>query len=83
MEAYVLGTVDADGLEGAETYVEREVRDFNATCSEGFKYLRREVQASGWSSGRASLTCKDGLIAGAVFRSIGFGFGAVNVRRQW
>ena len=82
VEADVFGAFYADGLEGAEAYVEGEVRDFDAACGEGLENLGSEVQAGGGSGGGASFVGEDGLVAGAVFGGVGFGFFAVDVGRK-
>ena len=41
------------------------------------------MEAGSGSGGRASFIGEDGLIAGAVFLRVGFGFGAVDVGREW
>ena len=78
VQADVFEALDADGLEGAEAYVEGEGFDLDATGFQGVQCLRREVKAGGGGGGGAGLAGVDGLVAGLVF---GFVW-TMHVRRQ-
>ena len=78
MQPVLFDPLHPDGLKGSQSYVQRDLRGFNAAFFHAFKNLRGEVQTSGGRGYRSAFARIDGLIALPVRRTIG----AFNVRRQ-